>query len=126
MASSYQIGTTEGGMATLDTLYLRDPQPAPAHYSEYIELLDGTVRGVGWLQAEWRWSVLSTTDIASLRAFCTGSSAAVYIVTPDADGAFVSYTAIMSMPQIPEVHHGDYFEDFAIAFTKLVEIPGTT
>ncbi len=126
MASSYKIGAAVETIATLDTLSLRDPQPAPAFYAEYVELGNGMTLGVGWLEAEWHWDFISTTDIAALRIYCTGVSDDVYITTPNNDGSFTTYAAVMIWPQAPEVRHGDYFTDFGIRFVQLVEVPGTT
>ena len=125
MASSYYIGASAGDLTELDDLSLRDPQPAPVFYAEYVECGDGTTRGIGWLETEWRWSVISTTDIDALRDFCTGVSGTIYIITPDIDGVFKAYSAVMVWPQSPEALHGDYFQDFAIRFVQLVEIPGS-
>lgn len=126
MTSSYKIGSTFEEIVTLDTLIERDPQPMPVHYSEYITLGNGQARGVGWLETEWRWSRINTDEIAALRTLCTsGVSAAVYIETPDIDGDFMAYSAILEWPQAPAVLHGDYFQDFALRFVQLIEIQGT-
>lgn len=126
MASSYRIGTTAGNKVTLDTLAALDPQPAFAHYADYVSLGDGTLRGVGWLQAEWRWKQIHKDDVAALRAYCAGLTANVYITTPDTDGVFTGYSAVMLWPGVPEPLYGDYFDDFAVQFVQLVEAGGTT
>jgi len=126
MASSYRIGTTVGNKVTLDTLVPRDPQPAPAHYASYSMLGDGTARGVGWLQCEWRWFAISRDEVTALRSYCAGTSAAVYITTIDIDGDFTGYSATMIWPQIPEPEVGEFFSDFVIQFVELVAAGGTT
>ena len=126
MASKYKMGTTSGNKVTLDTLVPRDPQPALAHYAEYIRLGDGTTRGAGWIQAEWRWEFISLTEIAALKAYCTGITASVYITTLDNEGDWTGYSATMVWPQISEPLHGDYIQDFVIEFVELVASGGTT
>jgi hypothetical protein len=126
MASIYKIGTTTGNKVTLDTLVTHDPQPAFAHYADYAQLGDGTRRGIGYLMAEWRWAFITRSDAIALRTYCADVSGAVYITTPDTDGVFTGYGATMHWPQIPEPLHGDYFEDFVIEFTEMVEAGGTT
>lgn len=126
MASNYRIGTTSGNKVTLDTLVPRDPQPAFAHYASYSMLGDGTARGVGWLQAEWRWAFISLTEIAALKTYCAGTSAVVYITTPDNEGDWTGYSATIIWPQITEPLHGDYVQDFVIQFVELVAAGGTT
>lgn len=125
MASSYKIGTTQENMVTLDTLVDRDPQSVPVQYSEYIDKGDGTAAGVGWLETEWRWFLIDTSDITALRTYCTGISSSVYIQTPDIDGAFEEYSGTMIWPQSPEFKMGSYYEDFVIQFRKLTELAGT-
>jgi len=126
MASIYKIGTTSGNKVALDTLVPRDPQPAMAHYADYVQLGDGTRRGVGYLQAEWRWQFITWDEVDALKAYCSGVSAAVYITTPDNTGDWTGYSATMHWPQIPEPLHGSYAEDFVIEFTELVPAGGTT
>ncbi len=126
MASTYRIGTATNNKVTLDTLVGRDPQPAAAHYASYSMLGDGTARGVGWLQCEWRWFAISRDEITALRTYCTGTSAAVYITTIDTDGVFTGYSATMIWPQIPEPHMGEFFNDFVVRFIELVAAGGTT
>jgi len=126
MSSQYRIGTTTGNKVTLDTLTNNDPQPAFAHYADYVPLGDGTIRGVGWLEAEWRWRQIHRNDVAALRTYCSGVTANVYITTPDTDGVMTGYAAVMVWPQIPEPLHGDYFEDFPVRFIQMVEAGGTT
>lgn len=126
MASLYKIGTTSGNKVALSTLTQHDPQPALAYYAEYIKLGDGTRRGAGWIMAEWRWKYISWDEIAALKTYCTGISAAVYITTPDNEGDWTDYSARMHWPQITEPLHGAYAEDFVIEFTELVAAGGTT
>lgn len=119
--SSYRIGTAANNKTEIDLLgIINDPQPALAHYAEYVRLGDGTTRGAGWLQCEWRWKYITYTEIAFLRAYCAGVSAAVHIVTPNTDGTFAAYSATMNWPQIPEPLHGSYLDDFVIEFTEMI------
>jgi hypothetical protein len=125
MTSEYYIGEDSETMVALDTLVERDPQPAPAHYAQYIELGDGSTRGVGWLETEWRWKLIHIDEISALRAYCAAVTAEVAIVTPDVDGIFTTFDALAIWPQAPETLHGDWFQDFAVRFVQLVEVAGT-
>lgn len=121
MTSSYKLGTTNPPTA-LDSLGLPDPQPAPADYAEYVILGNGDPHGVGYVIAEWRWKNLSVSEMAILQAYIGN----VYITTPDIEGVFATYSARMSWPQSPEPNVGDYFQDFAVRFIKLIAVPGTS
>lgn len=122
MTTDYRIGLTAGTMTTLATLGVTDPDPLPAHYAETIVLGDGTQRGAGWLQAEWRWQRLYLSELLALQAYCPGESASVYIKTLKRGGGFQAYTATMVWPQIEPAYRGDCYDDFVIEFRELVAV----
>ncbi len=126
MASSYKIGADSGSLVTLDTVINHDPQPSPVHYAKYAGLGDGNTRGIGWLEAEWRWAFIDTSEVAALRAYCTNISGAICIKTVDIDGTFKVYDAIVIWPQMPDTLQDFYFRDFVLRFVELVNLPLST
>ena len=117
----YRIGTTSGNMVSLESLGIPLPKAAIVDYAEYITLGDGTNRGTGWLCCEWRWAHLTLTQLAALRAYCTGESAAVYIQTLTETGTYAVYTATMVWPvrKPPKV---DFVMDFAVEFRAMTAV----
>jgi hypothetical protein len=125
MASSYKIGATHESLTSLSSLEEAVPEPKSNYkpHSRYLDLGDGTVRGAGWAEAEWRWSVLPTrAQRDQLKAYCSGASAEVYIQTRTNDGedAFDEFTAIMIWPEDEDKVYSTR-RDFVIRFRKLEE-----
>lgn len=77
----FAIGTTQAGMVTLKSLGIPDPLPGYEPYSQDFDQADALVSGHGWALDVWRWGFLSLVQLASLRAYCPGRSAQVYIRT---------------------------------------------
>lgn len=119
---SYEIGATGPGLVNVESLTV--PLPAPKgifqDYTEVIELGDGTVRGVGFPAAVWRWGFLTQAQRDQLRTFCTGASNEVYIKTRTNDSAdsYGLYTAVMVWPT--EEKDAQRRLDFAVLFRHLV------
>ena len=122
MGYEYEIGSTYGGMANLGEL--STPVPAPARtfkpYSVRKPLGDGTVRGLGFAQATWRWGYLTQDQRDQLRTFCSGASAGVYIKTRKNDGTYQVYSAVMVWPDEEEFKNGKVL-DFSIQFIQMQE-----
>lgn len=122
MTTDYKIGTSLGGMSTLASLSITDPQALPVHYAEQVILGDGTARGLGWKQCEWRWARLYLAEVNVLQAYCPSSSASpIYIKTLNRGGGFQAYSATMIWPQVEPAGQSDCYFDFVIRFTELVE-----
>jgi hypothetical protein len=83
---------------------------------------DGTVRGVGCLQTSWRFNFITLTQLATLRAYCSGSSAQVYIQTLARDGVYKIYSALMVWTET-EQPKADMLVDFVVKFRNMVEVP---
>lgn len=118
----YQIGTTLVGLATLDSLDIPDPKSEFAHFTEYVPLVSGGVRGVGSPVAIWRWGYLTQAQRDALRVFCTGASAEVYIETRETDSSdvFDQYSATMIWP-LEEERDAFHRMEFEVRFQNLVE-----
>jgi len=119
---AYQIGTTAVNLVSLESLGVPIPKASPAKYSKYLDLGDGTVRGAGWLTAEWRFAYLSHAQRAALKAYCSGSSAAVYVQTLAEDGTYLKYSAVMVWPQGINGMRADMLVDFVIGFRTMVAV----
>lgn len=122
MAHNYEIGATFVGMENLGDLTPAVPEPKSDFndFSEHLQLGDGTVRGAGWMTAEWRWTYLGRARRDEMKTFCAGASAAVFIRTRKNDtvDAYEYYTAIMVWP-IDEEKSFSQRMDFVIRFQNL-------
>lgn len=114
---TYQLGLTEGGMASLESLGIPLPQATPVDYSVYLDLGDGSQRGSGWLTCEWRWATISLTEAALVR----GYSGACFVQTLEQDGTYGRYSATMIQPGRlpPKV---DQVLDFYVVFRAMVAL----
>lgn len=117
MAYLYEIGATEIGMVTLESLGLKAPKNEYAIYANSITLGDGSERGVGSPMFVWNWGYLTSAQRATLRAYCTGKSANVFIKTIKDDNSYVTYSAIMVWPNSEERAAGRVL-DFSIEFRQ--------
>jgi hypothetical protein len=96
-----------------------DPQFFFYPYTNYVKLGDGTIRGVGWSATEWYFALLTTAQRNVLAAYCTAASAQVYITTPDIDGTFITYLAVMSLPEEEPPIKGGLIKNYTIRFDAL-------
>jgi hypothetical protein len=102
--------------------------PAPrgifTPYTQPVVLGNGLVRGAGWKTAEWRWGFITRAQRQTLRAYCAGASANVYIKTRTVDNsdAYVIYNANLIWPQQEEPQAGRRL-DFILKFQGLVAWP---
>lgn len=122
---AYEIGATYGGMTALSTL--TEPVPDPKSnfipYSRYVQLGNGEVRGLGWAEAVWRWSVMPTrAQRDQLKTFVSGASAEVYIKTRknESEDSYQVYTAVMIWPQEEEKQYSTR-RNFEIRFVNCQE-----
>lgn len=125
--TSYGIGTTSANIVSLDDLAAPLTRATYQPYTEPVKLANGLVRGAGLPRVEWFWNLISSTQRAALRAYCSGASAEVFIWTKTDDETFKRFSAIMIWPPT-ETRSGDprlnySRSDFAIEFTNLVEVP---
>jgi hypothetical protein len=123
--TKFRIGTTSGGMVTLESLGIPDPKWDYQSYAQAVPLGSGLVRGLGGATARWRWAVLSQADRNSLRTYCTGASAAVYIETRTTEkissvsDQFDEFTANMTWTELEDIQGGRRV-GFEIIFKNLV------
>lgn len=121
--TSYKIGTanTEEDFKLLSDWDVVDPQSDFFEYSVTVKLANGKTRGLGYPRATWHYGYLTTAQYETMRDFCTGSSASVYIATLINDGTFAAYSAIMSVPENYIMRAGRYV-DVTFQFTNLVSV----
>jgi hypothetical protein len=117
---SFEIGTTQVGMTNLESLAVPVVPPAWTYrqYSEEIQLGDGTVQGQGWPTATWHWGFIKKAMKASLKTFCAGKSAVVYIKTYKPDRTTGTFRAVMVWPAEDE-DYAERTQDFTIEFRRL-------
>lgn len=119
---SFEIGTTYGGMANVESLATPlypplstwDDGPFP------IELASGGVRSGGWTFVTWHWDFLTQDQWTQLQTFCSGRSADVYIKTKKDDETYQVYTAIMVRPSGPKRRSSKVL-DITVEFRNCVE-----
>jgi len=95
-------------------------------YTIALPLEDGGVRGGGWKKAVWKWSFVTQAQRDTLRAYCPGASADVYIKTRTVDNAdaYAIYSAKMLWPG-PDPEQRDALRriDFELTFQALIAWP---
>lgn len=98
--ASFQISTSTSGYTNIKTLcpIAKEPDWSYAPYSREDVLGDGTVRGSGYPVAEWHFGYLTQTEHDALRAYCSGKSANVYMVTKTNANTYGTFTATMVWP----------------------------
>jgi len=118
----YEIGSSFGGMVTLFSLDILAPRCDYIPYAASVVLGDGQVFGIGKPATQWHWGFLTAAQRASLRSYCSGSSATVYIRSRADDNAFYEYSAILVWPANEE-RVGGRVIDFTLEFRSMVIIP---
>lgn len=88
MASDFKIGTTSGGITSMDalTVPLPDPQPVFNKYRSKTRLDNLTVKGRGPQSIVWTFPLLEVEEIAQLETF--QSDDPIYIRTTKRDDSF--------------------------------------
>ena len=122
-AQSYKLGatSTSGSFKLLSIQSIPDPESQFKDTSSRVQLQSGLVRGLGFPVATWHYGYLTLAQWTALTAFCTASSANVFIATMENDGTFVEYSAVMVLPETYIVRATRYV-DVTIEFNNLVGI----
>lgn len=103
-AALFKIATVNttgtNGYALLSTIapIAKEPEWSYTKYSREEILGDGTVRGAGYPIAEWHFGYLTQSEYEALRAYCTGKSASIYVVTKTDENTYGTYSATMVWP----------------------------
>jgi hypothetical protein len=102
----YAIGTTVESMQYLFQLKVKAPKQAFNPYSRLLSTNDGGEDGTGWPVAEWYYSFLTQTERDTLKTFCPGQSADVYVRTLNDDLEWTTYRAKMLWQfEAPEINN---------------------
>lgn len=123
-ATTYEIGTTLVGCATLTSLHAIEPESTFSDFSSTGKRGNGIVRAIGFPSAQWHYGYLTLAQYNALRAFCPTAGAAVYIATLNNNMAFVRYSANMEMPAqfiIRSPNGRKVYMDVTINFSELLE-----
>ena len=120
-AAAFTITTLAAG--NLETLSIRPPKGTFKPYADTVNLGNGTARAMGRPVASWLWGFMSLTQRNTLRAYCTGKSARVYICTKvnDSSDSFVTYDAVMLWPDEEKKFAGRR-TDFEVLFRDLIAL----
>jgi hypothetical protein len=128
----YQIGSTSGSMLKLENLSLSGspspvdyPRSTMKPYADTLPLVSGQVRGLGYPTTTWMWGVITRAQRDTLRQFCPGQSATVYIRTKtmDSGDAYGNYSAVMVWPTQEEERDSTRRMDLKIVFKTMELIP---
>lgn len=104
----------------------RSVDVVPVHYSKYMVLGTGAMRGQGWKQCEWHLNGIRDAHWTALKAYATSLSTQVYIRTYSEDNkTFANYLALMNWPENPpnRDHDTNVVLDFTINFTQMILQP---
>jgi hypothetical protein len=98
------------------------PKSTFSPYAGEQQLISGLVRGVGYPNCTWTWSIITREQRDILRTFCPGKSANVYIRTKTMDLAdsYHTYSAIMVWPTQQEERDFQRRVGLSISFKTLV------
>lgn len=115
----YEIGSSYIGMATLASLGLPAPRCDFVPFADYATLGDGSVMGLGKPATQWHWGFLQDAQRETLKTYCAGSSAVVYIRSRADDNEFYEYEATLVWPANEE-RAGGRVLDFTLEFRLMV------
>lgn len=118
--NDFQIGTSQAGMVTLKSLGLVEPLSEYQAYSQAIDTADGAQQGEGWPLASWRWAFITLGARYSLKTYCPGRSALVYIRTLDDTKTAIDARAIVIWPE-KETRSASKVLEFTLQF-RILEI----
>jgi hypothetical protein len=107
MTHSFKIGTS-ASTTYLYNLTTKIPEPAWTYddHLDEIELGNGYVRAVGWIQASWHWGYLTTAQYAQLKVFCPTKSSRIYFASKTNTGGYDDFIGTAVMPQSLDIHNG--------------------
>lgn len=124
MAYIHELGQGEYAPAIAEGAFTVDP----AHYSQQIQIGDGSIENAGWLEASWHINGLRASQYDALVAYQSGLTTLLYIRTLDNDGkTYANFSAKAIFPIRPNradpsaVEDGSVF-DFEIKFIQLLEV----
>jgi hypothetical protein len=118
--TTYELGATLAGMATMSAIGAINPESQFIDYAEVITLADGAKRGMGLPQASWHFGYLTPDQYDAIKSFVAGIGASVFIATVNSGRAFVRYECVIELPDRFVLRNEKYI-DVTINFSQLVE-----
>jgi hypothetical protein len=127
MASAFKIGTTSGGITSLDALGTAcpDPQWEFQEFRKVVRLGNGSSKGLGPQTVTWNFPILEDAQIAMLETFLSAS--AIFIQSKKRDGTTGIFEVYMNW--LDPRQDGDHMAGFrgyrsglAIEFFILSEV----
>ena len=117
-----------GGLVTLASLGVPNPHPVWIPSVSRAKLGDNSARLLGAQTVTWQWGFASQVARDALRAYCTGASASVFIISPTTEtistvpNASQRYQATMiwPAPDTPEDPAAGRRLQFNIIFRQLI------
>lgn len=127
MASDFKIGTTSGGLTSLDALTTAcpDPQPRFDNYRKKDRLGDMSMKGRGPQTILWNFPMLEVEQIAQLESFLSADP--IYIRSRKRDdtfGVFEVYMNFLDAREDGEHMNGfrGFRANFPVEFIVLSEV----
>jgi len=105
-----------------------NPDSSYVPHSEVVRSLSGRSYARGYPTATWHWDVISAANRATLRSFCPGASAEVYIRTRtneievSGQDVFIDCLAVMNWMAGEEEQEVKKNLGLDIIFTHLIEV----
>jgi hypothetical protein len=110
MASDFKIGTTSGGITSLDALGTPcpDPQWEFQQFRKMDKLADGSMRGRGPNTVVWSFPMLEAAQVAMLETFISTST--IFIQSKKRDGSLGVFEVTMNWTDPRQ--DGDHMQGF--------------
>lgn len=111
-------------LSNVETLGLNAPRSTFKPWANSIDLGNATARAMGRPSTLWQWGFITQAQRTTLRAFCTGKSARVYICTRKNDNSdlYVTYDAVMLWPDDEDRQAAGRRLNFAVQFRDLIAL----
>lgn len=121
----YQMGATEGALASVTSQISHDPRATYAPGSDRQPTLSGTLTYRGYARATWVWDAVSLDDWGTLKDTLAagGHSDECYIQTRNDEDTYANYRAIARLPNPAELERwGGHYLNVTVEFILLEEL----
>jgi len=121
--TTFELGTTLGGIASLASLGLLAPESQYIDFSQRVVSADGIAHGLGYPSAVWHYGFMSQAEYDILRGIIPSLGKAIFISTLNNDGDYKTFACNAAMPETFTMRGPDSkirYIDVSINFTHLV------